>query len=419
MYDEADVDCSYRVMVRVINKEKRRNTAIVLAEDLSTGNILRCDIILDVIDQLEVLTTTRELYLEEAPETFELLAKDAQGNYFSTLEGVQFEWKFQSHRSASDGKDGAWREVLKFLPFAESTYHVIPKTIETLEQQGLTGYMILLEGINTGSARVTVKLPYAEYVDVPPVEVNIMVLANLILKPSDVHILAGDQINFQILQLKQGKFHDITMNNQYYLEIEHPTLATIEGNEATGLKLGRTFVHLRDRNVPHHSEILPEDFAMRAILPKASLTVADPMKMTINLLPHLNWFTVLGEKHTITIDLFTQDNHKIILGPKYQIQSQLDETLFAPSQKTTNGSRIYGDCINIGSTPVSGLFKNLNANAEMVIYERIEVQPAEVIIPYDTNMKRQKIQFKASGGDGQFTWSSLHPMLVTIAQTGE
>lgn len=48
--------------------------------------------ILDVIHSLGVLTTTRELYLEEAPETFELWAQDSQGNAFSTLEGVEFSW---------------------------------------------------------------------------------------------------------------------------------------------------------------------------------------------------------------------------------------------------------------------------------------------------------------------------------------
>lgn len=62
-----------------LSREKHRNTAIVLAEDLATGEVLRCDVILDVIDQLGVLTTTRELYLEEAPETFELWAQDSQG----------------------------------------------------------------------------------------------------------------------------------------------------------------------------------------------------------------------------------------------------------------------------------------------------------------------------------------------------
>lgn len=67
-------------MVTTLTRDMRRNTAIVLAEDLSTGEVLRCDVITDVIEQLGVLTTTREIYLEEAPETFELWAQDSQGS---------------------------------------------------------------------------------------------------------------------------------------------------------------------------------------------------------------------------------------------------------------------------------------------------------------------------------------------------
>lgn len=62
--------------------------------------------------------------------------------------------------------------------------------------------MVLLEGFNTGSAKVTVQLPYQEYSNiVTPIEVNIMVLANIILDPSDVHIMVGDSISFKILQV--------------------------------------------------------------------------------------------------------------------------------------------------------------------------------------------------------------------------
>lgn len=78
LYTEGE--CSHQAIVSTISKEKQRNTAIVLAEDLNSMQVLRCDVILDIIDQLGVLTTTRELYLEEAPETFELWAQDGQGN---------------------------------------------------------------------------------------------------------------------------------------------------------------------------------------------------------------------------------------------------------------------------------------------------------------------------------------------------
>ncbi|XP_055603994.1 nuclear pore membrane glycoprotein 210-like [Uranotaenia lowii] len=409
---------SYRVQVTVIQKEKRRNTAIVLAEDLSTGGILRCDVILDVIDQLGVLTTTRELYLEEAPETFELWALDSQGNAFTTLEGIEFNWQLASHRTSSDNRhQGDWSQVLRFLTFSESKFHSVPKAVEKLEIDGVQGYMVLLEGINTGSAKVTAKLPYAEYSHVPPVEVNIMVLANLILDPSDVYIMTGDTVDFKVLQLKQGKLHEIALNNQYYLEIEDTALASISNSEAKGLKLGRTFVLLRDRNVPHGVGT-SEDQSSKALLPKASITIAEPKKLAINLLPHYNWVTVEGENHEIALDLFTADDHQITLGSKYQIQSSFDETLFYPVRRTSNGSRIPGETIKEGSGPVTGKFDKLNAKAELIVYSRLVIKPEEVIIPYDPTVRRQQIQFAASGGDGSYLWSSLDSSLVTVAQSG-
>lgn len=79
IYDDADTGCSSKAVLTTLFREKRRSTALVLAKELATNEVLRCDVILDVIDKLDVLTTTRELYLEEAPETFELWAQDSQG----------------------------------------------------------------------------------------------------------------------------------------------------------------------------------------------------------------------------------------------------------------------------------------------------------------------------------------------------
>lgn len=70
-------------MVSTISKEPTRNTAIVLAEDIYTGQVLRCDVIVDVICTLNIVTTSRELFMEEAPEAFEVRAYDDQGIYCS------------------------------------------------------------------------------------------------------------------------------------------------------------------------------------------------------------------------------------------------------------------------------------------------------------------------------------------------
>lgn len=46
---------------------------------------MRCDVIVDIIKSLAVTTTTRELYMEEAPEMFEVRADDNQGKPIGVL----------------------------------------------------------------------------------------------------------------------------------------------------------------------------------------------------------------------------------------------------------------------------------------------------------------------------------------------
>lgn len=51
-----------------------------MAEDIMTKQVLRCDVIVDVISTLGIITKTKELYMNEAPEGFQIAAYDAQGN---------------------------------------------------------------------------------------------------------------------------------------------------------------------------------------------------------------------------------------------------------------------------------------------------------------------------------------------------
>jgi nuclear pore complex protein Nup210 len=352
---EGDGDCARSVLITAISREKTKKTAILLAESRETGEVLRCDVILDLIHKFGVHTTTRELYLEEAAETFELMAQDSQGNDFTTLEGIEFNWKIgvQNRASKETDKDSKSRyQVLRFLTFSESKYHQVPKEVEKFEMTGLKGHMVLLEGINSGSAKVIVKLPYPEYQNVAEVEVDITVLANLLISPVDVHILVGDSIDFKVLQLKQGKLHEITLGAQYYLQIENQNTAKISGGRATGISLGTTSVILMDKNVIENTFKTP--------MPKARLTVSDADKITLNLLPYYNWITVADEKHEIAIDLYTKDDQKITLGNRYRLKSSFDDLLFRELKRNSNGSRIYGETISPGTNPVSGSFEHVS-----------------------------------------------------------
>ena len=44
-----------------------------------TGQQLRCDVIIDQIQAIEIETTTKELYLDDSPEEFVLRANNDKG----------------------------------------------------------------------------------------------------------------------------------------------------------------------------------------------------------------------------------------------------------------------------------------------------------------------------------------------------
>ncbi|XKL60082.1 hypothetical protein PGB90_001098 [Kerria lacca] len=73
-------DCSSEVLLTTITKEFTKNTVIVFVEEISTKEILRCDIIVDVITSLNIITKTKQLFMEESPEIFEVRAYDDQGD---------------------------------------------------------------------------------------------------------------------------------------------------------------------------------------------------------------------------------------------------------------------------------------------------------------------------------------------------
>lgn len=49
-----------------------------------TGHLLRCDVIVDVIDSIEIISRTREIYVEDAPLELTVRALDIEGTVCRT-----------------------------------------------------------------------------------------------------------------------------------------------------------------------------------------------------------------------------------------------------------------------------------------------------------------------------------------------
>ncbi|RZF35031.1 hypothetical protein LSTR_LSTR009623 [Laodelphax striatellus] len=422
---ESEQGCSRSALLSTISKEASRNTVIVFAEEISTGQVFRCDVIVNVISYLNIVARTKELFMEEAPEQFEARAYDDQGNEFTTLEGVEFHWTISNWNDQT--KTGLGNSVLRFITFRDSPYET-PRTIARFDALGLRGHIVLIEGIKTGSAKVSVQLPHNEYKHVAPIEVQLNVVANLIIDPPDAYILQGDSIRFRIAQVQQGKLEEIRFpSQQYYLEVEDTSVArSVEATLVHGVALGRTRVWLRDRNVD-----ADEPGAVR--LPSASLTVATPAYLALNLLPHRNWVVLVNQLCTVVVDIFDSDNHRMHIGEGVKVITTAPEDMLEVRERTSNGTYLVGLARQPGTATIVSKLESvrsrdgivihlkpyISTQADLVIFPRLALRPAEVVLPWDPQrILKPETKLRASGGDGTYIWNSANQSVAIVTQTG-
>ncbi|XP_068200875.1 nuclear pore membrane glycoprotein 210 [Palaemon carinicauda] len=416
--------CANEAKVSAITHSASRQTAIILAQDSGSGGILRCDVLVDAIHRLEIITTTRELYVEEAPEEFEVRAYDDQGNEFTTLEGIEMTWELQTVTDREAVVPA--QTVLRFMTFAESPYEM-PPAIAPLEGTGRQGYMVLIEGKQTGSARLSVRVSHPAYTNLPPAAVDLMVVANLLLEPADVYVLPSTLVKYTVFHLKQGVFNSVSIQGtQYYLEVAKLDVAYLndDGISITSVELGTTEVILRDKNVKS-VELVKQ--------PTALVHVVHPSYLTISILPHNNPALIRGNHYTFVVDVFDKDNNKILLGDNIAIETVMDPEYFETEFISSNGSYLYGVPVQTGKTKIQATLSSieledrifeltppLQATQDLEIFDPLSVIPPITVLPWDPITKPvYNVTLTALGGSGPLLWSSSNPDIVGVSQLGK
>ncbi|KAB1260277.1 Nuclear pore membrane glycoprotein 210-like [Camelus dromedarius] len=119
-----------------------------------TDHELRCDVKVDVIDSIEIISRSRELYVDDSPLELMVRALDAEGNTFSSLAGMMFEWSIaQDNESAREELSSK----IRILKYSEAEYSP-PVYIAEMEKEKKQGDMILVSGIRTGAAVIKVRI---------------------------------------------------------------------------------------------------------------------------------------------------------------------------------------------------------------------------------------------------------------------
>ncbi|PIO72522.1 hypothetical protein TELCIR_05552 [Teladorsagia circumcincta] len=151
--------------------------------------MLSCGVTVDQISRIRVETTTKILFVDAAPARMIIEAFNSEGDKFSTLSEIPIDWEL-SH--SGDGRP------LRIVPFEQSTYEAPPEII-ALENNKKKGYIILVEGVLTGSATLTARFAEPHFANIESHSLELIVVANLLLLPAhDLYLPVHAVVPFQV-----------------------------------------------------------------------------------------------------------------------------------------------------------------------------------------------------------------------------
>ncbi|XP_043117625.1 nuclear pore membrane glycoprotein 210-like [Puntigrus tetrazona] len=133
--------------VRVYPLSSLSPPALLHLSSCRTGNILRCDVIINQTESIQVVTAVRQLFTDDPPLPLSVRAVRKVGNTFSCLAGLEFNWRLAKEPDAT--------QAVRFVRQHDAGY-APPPHILFLEATGQRGESVLLYGIHSGSALIKV-----------------------------------------------------------------------------------------------------------------------------------------------------------------------------------------------------------------------------------------------------------------------
>ncbi|KFO60925.1 Nuclear pore membrane glycoprotein 210, partial [Corvus brachyrhynchos] len=426
--------CSQRALVQARSSQPTRLTTIISAEDTLTGQVLRCDAIVDLIHGIQVVSTTRELYLEDSPLELKIHALDSEGNTFSTLAGLVFDWTVVKDPEADGFSDS--HNALRILKFLESTY-IPPSYILEMEKVAKQGDTILVSGMKTGSSKLKAKLQESIYKDVHPAEVRLLILENILLNPIyDIYLLVGTSIQYRVQKLRQGKITEIAMpSDQYELQLQNnildpkgdPSWPVAKLDQATStvtaLQQGQTNLVLVHKSI-----------RMQGVsrLPNSTVYVVPPAYLGFTVHPGDRWVLETGRLYEITIDVYDKSSNKVYLSDNIRITTELSKEYFEVLQSSLNGSYHYVMALKAGVTVIDAALTSVvdqdggvhtlpvpvRNQQDVEVYVPIFLLPSILMFPWQPKAGVYQYTIQAQGGSGNFSWSSSNQAVATVTVKG-
>uniref|UniRef100_A0A8P0SLI1 Nucleoporin 210 like n=1 Tax=Canis lupus familiaris TaxID=9615 RepID=A0A8P0SLI1_CANLF len=423
--------CSQKAVLIAESTQPIRLSSIILAREIVTDHELRCDVKVDVINSIEIVSRTRELYVDDSPLELMVRALDAEGNTFSSLAGMMFEW------SVAQDNESAREELsskIRILKYSEAEYSP-PVYIAEMEKEEKQGDMILVSGIRTGAAVVKVRIYEPFYKKVAAALIRLLVLENIFLIPShDIYLLVGAYIKYRVAKMVQGRMTEVGFPLEHYtLELQDPRAGcngSLSGkvallDEKTAMV---TAVHLGQTNLV----FVHKNVHMRSVsgLPNCTIYVVEPGFLGFTVQPGDRWSLEVGQVYVITVEVFDKSSTKVYISDNLRIMCQFLREYFEEQLTTVNGSyhvvkAVKSGVVVINASLTSIIYQNKNIQPvkfpiihqqEVKIYFPIQLTPNFLAFPH--HPMGMLYRYKVEGGSGNFTWTSSNETVAMVTTKG-
>uniref|UniRef100_A0A7N6BU54 BIG2 domain-containing protein n=1 Tax=Anabas testudineus TaxID=64144 RepID=A0A7N6BU54_ANATE len=432
--EEPGKGCSRRAVLQALSTQPSRLTSIILAEDVVTGQVLRCDAIVDIINDIQIVSTTKELHLEDSPLELKIHALDSEGNTFSTLAGLVFDWTLVKDVDVNGFSDSY--NSLRVLKFSESTY-TPPGYISEMERVGKQGDIILVSGLKTGHAKLKAKIQESLYKDVGAAEVRLLILENILLSPAhDVYLLAGTSMRYKVLKIRQGTITELSMPcDQYELHLQNSVVGPNGKPDVAVASLDQSSSTVTAVQLGHINVVLDyKSLRMQGVshLPNSTLYVVEPAYLGFKIHPGDSWVLETGRVYDILIEVFDKSGNKIYLSDNVRIGTVFPVEYFDVLESSLNGSYHRVKALKDGLTLIDATLKavvhesgRVHALANPVhneqdveIFNPIVLSPSILTFPWQPKVGAYQYTIKATGGSGNFSWSSSNTAVATVTVKG-
>ena len=455
---------SATLAVTPIRRFNGRKSTRIVATDISSNDEIECEVFVDLISRIEIMTSTRRVNVGEK-ESLDVQAYDNANNVFTSLQGLEFSWTWPSNN------------ILAEISYSEACMEAT-KERQEMERLGLESDRRPVEGLNPGQVNVTVNILDPAHTVSTTVEFS--VTRPLDLLPSLALITPATELPLFLLEKNKRKTTGTNINpcsaasstaewklislpsDDYTWFVANDSALYVEENDGliTGIDFGDSRVTAAHKTLTNHSR----DAEIMIIEPtriELNLQYIDPNLIKVEDIDVNNlrkkaqdivqirkkcdnkWHISENKKYELQIRLYSEEGcmqlgnnmnflvtingKSVIVNHEYKQSVEID--VYCPWMKVELNAKEIGESeiqvqlVEVITSDQSSLNIKYIPKHDIIAKEYIKVTKSieiigyndqQAFIPYTNSQNNHYLFIESIGGSNQYQWISQNTKLIQI-----